>query len=258
VVIADPLFVSPETGDWTLRPESPALKLGFTPFDWRKAGVTGDDAWRKLAAVEYPPVTYGVKPTPRPLTLYENFEKTPLGSGPKNGARVSKRPGVELVVVKGGSKSGRSLELRDGPEVQPAYEPHFYYIPYHDKGTTKVSFDVRMEPEMKLIHEWRDDAQPYHSGPQLIFEQGAVNANGRKLIDLPAEGWLRVEVEARIGAKSDGTWRVTFTSANAEPQTFEGLRFLEPDMKKVDWIGWMGNGTAAAKAWLDEIRVENE
>ena len=32
-VVADPLFVDPENGDFTLKPESPALKLGFRPID---------------------------------------------------------------------------------------------------------------------------------------------------------------------------------------------------------------------------------
>lgn len=37
-VIADPLFVDPEKGDFTLRPESPALKMGFQPIDVRTVG----------------------------------------------------------------------------------------------------------------------------------------------------------------------------------------------------------------------------
>jgi len=37
-IIADPLFVDPENGDFTLKPESPAFKLGFKPFDLTKAG----------------------------------------------------------------------------------------------------------------------------------------------------------------------------------------------------------------------------
>ncbi|MGJ8634111.1 MAG: right-handed parallel beta-helix repeat-containing protein [Luteolibacter sp.] len=35
----DPLFVDPENGDFRLRPESPALKLGFKPIDLSKVGL---------------------------------------------------------------------------------------------------------------------------------------------------------------------------------------------------------------------------
>jgi hypothetical protein len=38
-VVADPLFAAPEKGDFTLRPGSPALKLGFKPIDPSAAGV---------------------------------------------------------------------------------------------------------------------------------------------------------------------------------------------------------------------------
>jgi hypothetical protein len=37
-VIADPLFVDPSKDDYRLKPDSPALKLGFKPFDISKAG----------------------------------------------------------------------------------------------------------------------------------------------------------------------------------------------------------------------------
>jgi len=37
-IVADPLFVNPEKGDFTLQPDSPALKLGFSPIDVSTVG----------------------------------------------------------------------------------------------------------------------------------------------------------------------------------------------------------------------------
>lgn len=40
-IVADPLFVDPENDDYTLRPESPAFKLGFKPIDLSRVGLKG-------------------------------------------------------------------------------------------------------------------------------------------------------------------------------------------------------------------------
>ena len=37
-LIADPLFVDPENGNFNLRPDSPALKIGFKPIDISNVG----------------------------------------------------------------------------------------------------------------------------------------------------------------------------------------------------------------------------
>jgi parallel beta-helix repeat protein len=44
-LIADPLFVDPAAGDYTLRPDSPAWALGFEPIDESRIGLYGDAAW---------------------------------------------------------------------------------------------------------------------------------------------------------------------------------------------------------------------
>jgi hypothetical protein len=37
-IVADPLFVDPERGDFTLKPGSPAAKIGFQPIDVSQVG----------------------------------------------------------------------------------------------------------------------------------------------------------------------------------------------------------------------------
>jgi hypothetical protein len=57
-VIADPGFVAAERGDFRLKPNSPATKIGFQPFDFTKAGrLTPAKLTRDL-----PPVSSGFDP----------------------------------------------------------------------------------------------------------------------------------------------------------------------------------------------------
>ena len=54
-IIADPMFVNVENFDFRLKPDSPAFKVGFKPFDYSRAGVYGNKKWIELAKdVEFP------------------------------------------------------------------------------------------------------------------------------------------------------------------------------------------------------------
>jgi len=56
-IIADPLFVDPENYDFHLKPDSPALKMGFKPFDYTRVGVYGEPQWvDKAKSLTFPPL----------------------------------------------------------------------------------------------------------------------------------------------------------------------------------------------------------
>jgi len=66
-IIADPKFADPQHDNFRLAPDSPALALGFKPFDPFQAGVRGPAAWREIAAsVTYPPLEIAPEPPPLP------------------------------------------------------------------------------------------------------------------------------------------------------------------------------------------------
>jgi hypothetical protein len=48
-LIADPMFINPAKNDYRVKPESPALKLGFKNFEMGKWGLTDEfpKMWRE-------------------------------------------------------------------------------------------------------------------------------------------------------------------------------------------------------------------
>ncbi len=64
-IVADPLFVNAAKHDFRLKPNSPALQLGFKPFNYSQAGVYGTAAWRAEATrATYPPIEIAPPPAP--------------------------------------------------------------------------------------------------------------------------------------------------------------------------------------------------
>ncbi len=256
-VIADPKFRDPAHGEWSLAPDSPALKLGFQPFDWKLAGVLGDAKWKALAAAPLPEMVFGVKPRPPALSLVQDFESSSEGARMSVGRHNKNNPALFPVSGIPGAK-GKCLEIRDGPDQAPAFEPHFYFDPSHYEGETRVSFDLRMEEDYRFLHEWRDAASPYNTSVYLSVEKGVVAANGKRLASFPPLSWVHFEIKSRIGEQVDGAWEVTVTPEGGAAQTFEKLPPQKKALKELRWLGFISPGTKPAKAWLDNLEIQNK
>ncbi len=198
-------------------------------------------------------MNFGDKPTVPPLKLHEGFE-----DGLPRRIRIDDggRKDSIRIVQENPAAGANCLKITDGPDLVPAFNPHLYLQPAHRSGTTRVSFDVKVEPAMHWIHEWRNDAQPYRTGPMITIADGKLSVPGRELLAVPPNVWMHLEVSTHLGDESDGTWRLVVTLPGSAPQRFDGLRFVNAEMKTLDWLGFISAGTSAASWWLDELEIE--
>ena len=84
-VVADPLFVDRDRGDYRLRPESPALRLGFAPIPFERIGPHADELRASWPIVE----AEGARE--RPLGMVP-LGMVPTGGGATGGGNASREP----------------------------------------------------------------------------------------------------------------------------------------------------------------------
>jgi hypothetical protein len=255
-LVADPGFADLAGRDFTLSGDSPALGLGFVPFDLTQAGVTGSPAWRKLAAVpSHADFTSPLrKPPVPPLDIEDGFEP-----GSASFAYTISHGGDAgtLAPTEEAAASGkRSLKFADQAGLKYTFDPHLAFSPRHHGGLTQCSFDLRIGPGVELQHDWRDNASPYLCGPSFTISGGVLQMAG-KTLPLPQDQWIHFEIRAGLGAQSSGTWDMTVQVPGEPPHQFTGLP-SQPGWKTLDWLGFISNANGPSVFYLDNVRIHNK
>lgn len=258
-IIADPGFVDVKNLDFRLKPDSPALKIGFTPFDYAQAGVYGDPAWiQKANAETYPSLEW--PPDPPPVAIQDDFEQTPVGSKPRGAQANVENKGDSIAVTDETAAGGtHSLKIADAPGLQNAWNPHLVYSPNHSAGTTRCAFDLCIDRGVVINHEWRDwRTSPYRVGPSLSIIADNLQVAGKTLLRLPLNRWVRFEITADLGKNNSGTWDLTITLPGQPPKTFENLKAPDAAFEQLTWLGFTSNATIATTFYLDNIEITNQ
>jgi len=258
-IIADPLFVNAKNYDFCLKPSSPAVKLGFKPFDYTKAGVYGEPTWiKKAGSATFPPLE--IAPDPPPVSIKDDFEDTAVGSQPAGAEVHVEGKGDSISVTDETAAAGRrSVKIVDAPGLRSAFNPHFVYMPNHSDGITRCGFDIRIGRGVQLNHEWRDwRGSPYHVGPSLWINGTKLQVSGKTLLELPLDKWVHFEITAAIGKKSKGTWDLKVTLPGQRPAEFKNLKNRSEKFDKLTWLGFTSNATKKTVFYLDNLRLTNK
>ncbi len=257
-IIADPMFVDPERYDFRLRPDSPALKVGFKPFDYSRAGVYGDADWIKLAgSVEYPAVEF--PPGPPPVSIKDDFENVGVGARPASAECHVENKGDSIAATNETAAGGKhSLKIVDAPGLRYSYNPHYVYTPNHNQGRTRCAFDLRIGEGVQINYEWRDwRSSPYRVGPRFWISGARLNVNDKMLLEMPVGRWVHFEITAELGEKDAGQWDLTVTLPGQETQRFRDLKNGSDRFERLTWVGFTSNATERTVFYLDNLELVN-
>ena len=268
--MADPRFVNPKEYDFGLQPDSPALKLGFTPIDLGGVGLYGRDAWRSLPrGIQHRAVERAAAPPP-PKMFAEGFEDYDVGESPPGA--VGKEGTAEATVTDREPASGqRCLRFVDAADVT-AWKPHWYVQRVPGTGKVRMRCFLKNDSSQPAtigleFRDWFGGSQPgdrYLTGPYVRFHpDGTVQADGGPgragwitvgRYDLGR--WLRVEVEFEEGEAKPKTYTLRLTTADGSTTTKEGLPFRSPAFKLCTWCGFVGLDTKPAVFYVDDFHLE--
>jgi hypothetical protein len=271
-VIADPLFVDPARRDFRLKPGSPALAMGIKSIDVTAMGVLRDDpAWRKLADTfeRGAPAVRPPRPEAPALNLRQTFEGriidqqrpfphampalTVLRSAPGK-PRVGLGDALRLSPAKA-AEGKQSLLFQDAPGLPAHYYPMLSFHPHHQTGTSTVSFALYIEPKAIFIHEWRTKGNPYRTGPVIHVQNGRLSGVKGLDVALPVQKWIRFELSAVIGEAVTGRWNLKVTPEGEPTKEFKDLPCRHPNMKTIDWVGFISNANEQTEFYLDDLKI---
>ena len=247
-IVADPRFVSPQKGDFTLKPDSPALALGFKPFSLAAAGC--DIKKPKTAKLPRPPQTYDAAPPMKHIVINEGFEDIDVGQGPGWVVFAGDRRDLVTVVDDVAASGRRCLRVKDQLE---SYEPHFYIDVERKEGRISFSFDLRLGEGAQPGFEMRDTDPQYTAGPGVaVGSDRYLYSRGRQLMQLPLSTWVNIKLETEVGAGSAKTYTVRVKVTGEEERVFDGLSY--PDgFRKLTWLGFVSNGPVGNVYELDNF-----
>ena len=192
-------------------------------------------------------------PAARFLVIKDDFENSHIGAQPRLASTHTERKGDSIGVTDQMAAGGeRCLKVTDAPGLSNRFNPHFYYEPDAREGIVHCSFDLRLGEGVEMIHTWRGKTG---TGPRFLIQNGSLQVAGSKLLDVPGDRWMRIDVVTGLGSVSTTTWELTVTPRGGEAQHFADLRYADPNYQTLGYLGFISNASDKSVFYLDNIEL---
>ncbi|MDA3925162.1 MAG: right-handed parallel beta-helix repeat-containing protein [Kiritimatiellae bacterium] len=257
-MIANPMFKDAEHYDFHISPLSPAITLGFKPFDYTLAGLSKGNPLRKLVSkYEFRPIE--VAPVDnRPFKLDEGFETSESGDSPR-ASYVSKRVDNKgfFVSAEQAATGRHSLKVADGPGLKYSYDPHLCYnLPSKD-GTWKVAFDMFHTKGAKINFESREypKGEHFQNGPSFQVKGDSTITVGNKKFTIKPNTWTSFEILCTQGDGVWATWELKINAGMSDEQSYFGF-VSNAAFKELTWFGFISPDKKESVVYIDNLIAE--
>nr|CCF78648.1 exported hypothetical protein [Rubrivivax gelatinosus S1] len=250
------------------RPVPASLRRGAT---LRALEVVGDDGpWNAIVAAAGPrpaalrePVD-GLRPRPDPASSGPqqpppavewslDAAALPLrGQPPGWNIQPPNAPHTVGVVARDDAPDGRCLLLADSPSLASRVQPYLFVDPKRDGGRVQARFDLVIDADGDVVHEWRDAARPFATGPRLRITARGVEAAGRVVAPMTPGVWTRFEIDSDAGR---GRWTLRVDAPPRPRLELRDLPFASPAWRSLDWFGFISYADVKTNACLADVRL---
>jgi hypothetical protein len=257
-VVADPGFADPQSRDFSLGPDSTALKLGFSPLDVARVGLFGEREWVSLPETIAPmPMAELSAGKLAPIT--HDFEDDVAGAPPATFVlhAATEQGGIIAVAADAAAEGKHSLMLQDATTIKADYNPHMYRQLGFGTGTLQVSFALMTDADAQPQIELRDYANgaPFTSGPSVQLDAThQVVASGRELgLRVPSDTWIRYQIDCKLDQGRNGAYNLSVTLPDGTVKTFEDLPYGNGNFRIATWIGIISAGKHNGRFHVDSL-----
>ena len=152
--------------------------------------------------------------------------------------------------------AGKSLSFVDSAAITNRWEPFAWANLNHTKAVSTVEFTVRIDANSNFLHEWRDDATVFTTGPALRIKPTGVEVAGRVVAPATVGQWIRIKITAPLDTAA-GTWSLEVRQADGRVTTVNNLPNKNSTWKRLNWLGFVSDTAVSSTASIGSITAIN-